>query len=159
MTVRVVADCSKSGLARTIEEHAGGDHGRGVQQRGDGRRAFHRVGQPDVQRELRRLADDGEEEEQRDGGRHAAARAARPSRSCPSPMKSTSRPNEQPHVGELGDPEGLHRGARGARLAEVEADEEVARDADELPAREELEEVRRDTSTFMLKRKSAWYVK
>ena len=32
--------------------HAGGDHRRRVDKRGDGRGAFHRVGQPDVQREL-----------------------------------------------------------------------------------------------------------
>ena len=39
---------------------AGGDHRRGVDQRGDRRRALHRVGQPDVERELGRLADGAE---------------------------------------------------------------------------------------------------
>ena len=43
---------------------AGGDHGGGVDQRADGRGAFHRVGQPDVERQLRRFAD-GAGEEQR----------------------------------------------------------------------------------------------
>ena len=36
---------------------AGDDHRRGVDQRGDRRRALHRVGEPDVQRELAGLAD------------------------------------------------------------------------------------------------------
>ena len=35
---------------------AGGDHGGGVDERGDGRGAFHGVGQPDVERELRAFA-------------------------------------------------------------------------------------------------------
>ena len=43
------------------DEHAGRHHRRGVDQRGDRRRAFHRVGQPEVQRELRALADRAEE--------------------------------------------------------------------------------------------------
>ena len=33
--------------------HAGGDHRGGVDERGDGRGAFHRVGQPDIERKLR----------------------------------------------------------------------------------------------------------
>ena len=35
---------------------AGGDHGGGVDERGDGRGAFHGVGQPDVERKLRAFA-------------------------------------------------------------------------------------------------------
>ena len=38
------------------DEHAGRDHGRGVDERGAGRGAFHGVGQPDEQRQLRGLA-------------------------------------------------------------------------------------------------------
>ncbi len=41
---------------------AGGDHGGGVDQRGDGRGAFHGVGQPDVEREHGRFADAAAEE-------------------------------------------------------------------------------------------------
>ena len=52
---------------------ARGDHGRRVDQRRDGRGAFHRVGQPDVQRELRTLAAGPEHQEQTDRRRHAAA--------------------------------------------------------------------------------------
>ena len=44
------------------QEHAGGHHGRSVDQRGNRRRAFHRVRQPGVQAELRRLAHGADEE-------------------------------------------------------------------------------------------------
>ena len=51
---------------------AGGDHGGGVDERGDGRGAFHGVGQPDVERKLRALAGGAEEQAERDGGEDAA---------------------------------------------------------------------------------------
>ena len=52
-------------LARAADhEDAGGDHGGGVDQRRDRRRAFHRVRQPDVQEELRRLAHRADEQQQ-----------------------------------------------------------------------------------------------
>ena len=47
-------------------EHAGGHHGRRMDQRGDRRRAFHGVGQPGVQQELRRLAHRAHEQQQAD---------------------------------------------------------------------------------------------
>ena len=43
-------------------EDAGRHHRRGVDQRRDRRRAFHRIGQPDVERELRALAHRADEE-------------------------------------------------------------------------------------------------
>ena len=58
--------------------HAGGHHRGGVDQRGDRRRAGHRVGQPDVERDLGRLAGAAEEEEQGDRGYQRAARRAGP---------------------------------------------------------------------------------
>ena len=48
--------------------HARGHHGRGVDECGDRRRAFHRVRQPDIQRELRRLAAGSDEQQQAGGG-------------------------------------------------------------------------------------------
>ena len=45
---------------------AGGHHRRGVDQRADRRRALHRVGQPRVQRDLRRLRDRAAEQAERD---------------------------------------------------------------------------------------------
>ena len=52
---------------RDAHQHvnAGRDHRRGVDQRGDRRRAFHRVRQPDVQRKLRRLSDRAAENQKR----------------------------------------------------------------------------------------------
>ncbi len=49
--------------------NAGGHHGRGMNQRGDRRGAFHGIGQPDMQRELAALARRSGEDQQRDGGR------------------------------------------------------------------------------------------
>ena len=74
MTSRAPAGQTAGGAADEID--AGGDHRGGVDECGDGRRAFHRVRQPGVQRELGRLADAAEEEaEAKDdveswGGRH-----------------------------------------------------------------------------------------
>ena len=45
-------------------EHAGGHHGGGVDERRDGCRALHGVGQPGVQQELRRLAHGAHEQQQ-----------------------------------------------------------------------------------------------
>jgi hypothetical protein len=63
------------GGAQLVEEvaarhhvDAGGDHGRGVDQGRDRGRAGHRVGQPDVQRQLRRLAHRADEEQHADDG-------------------------------------------------------------------------------------------
>ena len=61
--------------AAADEVDAGRDHRRGVDEGADRRRAFHRVGQPHVQRELRRLADAAEEDAQ-PGRRPAASRAS-----------------------------------------------------------------------------------
>ena len=49
---------------------AGGDHRGGVDEGADRRWAFHRVGQPDLQRELRRLADAAEEDAEAGGDQH-----------------------------------------------------------------------------------------
>ena len=69
-------------VGRQAEEHvraddhvdAGRDHRGGVDQRGDRRRAGHGVRQPDVQRDLRRLAARADEEQQADGGGDAGVR-------------------------------------------------------------------------------------
>ena len=45
-------------------EHAGGDHGGGVDEGRDRRRAFHRIRQPSVQQELRRFAHRADEQQQ-----------------------------------------------------------------------------------------------
>ncbi len=50
------------------QKHPGGDHRRGVNQRADRRRTFHRVRQPDVERKLRALANRAAENQERDHG-------------------------------------------------------------------------------------------
>ena len=59
---------------RAHQVDARGHHGRGMDQRGDRRRAGHGVGQPDVQRDLRRLARRAEEEQDADQARRTPAR-------------------------------------------------------------------------------------
>ena len=54
---------------------AGGHHRRRVDQRRDRRRAGHRVGQPDVQRDLRRLAGGADEQQDADEARGDRGRA------------------------------------------------------------------------------------
>jgi hypothetical protein len=49
---------------------AGGDHRRRVNQRGDRRRSRHRVGEPDVERNLRAFSRRADEEADADDGEH-----------------------------------------------------------------------------------------
>ena len=118
---------------RVAEEHrvapdhvdARGHHRRGVDQRGDRRRAFHRVGQPDVERNLRRLAGGAEEQQQRRDRQRAERRSrarsagdrARDSwkSSVPNVAKSSSIAEEEPEVADAVDDEGLLAGV-GRRL-------------------------------------------
>ena len=62
----------RRGVAARDHVDARRDHGGGVNERGDGRGAFHRVGEPDVERNLRGLAGGSENEQQSDGGEEAA---------------------------------------------------------------------------------------
>ncbi len=57
---------SKSGFVRDDQVDPGGDHRRGVDEGADRRRAFHRVGEPGVERKLRRLGDRAAEQPERD---------------------------------------------------------------------------------------------
>ncbi len=62
-TVRAVGAASKSGHVACDQEHARSDHRRRVDERRDRRRTLHGVRQPDVERELRRLADRADREQ------------------------------------------------------------------------------------------------
>ena len=131
---------------------AGGDHGRGVDERGDGRRALHGVGQPDVQRELGALADrpggqpEGEQRQHRlaqdaegdefddfgvDGGDVERAGA----------VPDQDQRGEQAEVAEARDDERLLGGGGGGGPVEPEADQEVGGRADQLPEDEQHEQV------------------
>ena len=132
---------------------AGRDHRGRVDQRRDGRRALHRVGQPDVQRELRALADragDQAQREQRDDGlaEHHAVDQQQLSavvdlsdveRAGAVPDQDQRR--EQAEVAQPRDQERLLRRGGGGRLVEPEADQEVRGDADQLPEDEEHQQV------------------
>ncbi len=65
------------------EVHAGGDHGGGMDQGGDRGRAFHGVGEPDVQRDLGRLADGAQEQQECYGGGRATRMAPGAAASSP----------------------------------------------------------------------------
>ena len=63
-TASAVGAYSNIGDSRAHHEHARRHHGRGMDQGRDRRRAFHRVGQPGVQAELRRFAHGADEQQQ-----------------------------------------------------------------------------------------------
>ncbi len=125
------------------------------------RRAFHRVGQPDVQRELGRLADRAAEDQQRDHRwRWLMPRAVRSA--VPSPPRNSAskictrrakrqaaglRPQEEQaeqhqHVADARGDEGLEAGARRRWAARrPEADQQVRAQAHDLPGHEEEQQV------------------
>ncbi len=128
------------------EVDTGGDHGRRVDQRGDGGGARHRVGQPGVQRELRRLARHTREEQQRHQrrvveatGRDGAEDPGDPERAGVGGEREQA--DQKGDIAELGDQERLEGG--GARLGRlpVVAHEEVRADAHDLPADQEHHQV------------------
>ena len=127
---------------------AGRDHGRGVDEGGDGGGAFHGVGQPDVERDLRGLAGGSEDEQQRDGGEDAAV-PVRVGADGSEDLREAERAevrDQQEHreqeaeVADAVDDEGFLAGVGGGVLGEVEADEQVGGEADALPADEEQKE-------------------
>ena len=139
----------------------GRDHRRRVDERAHGRRALHRIGKPDVERELGGLpGSPGEHHEARDGqrGRVAAHHAGEEGRGSVDELEAARGPtgsraarrvggeiDEDPEQEEdVPDPrheERLLGRARRARLLVVEADQEVGADPDQLPEEEELEQV------------------
>jgi hypothetical protein len=135
-------------------EDAGGHHRRRVDQRGDRRRAFHRVGQPDVERELRALAHRADEEADADDGDEApVARRERELRQVAAlgeglavveragERDDQADAEDEAEVADPVDDERLHVGEDRRRPREPEADQQVRDQADRLPAEEELQEV------------------
>ena len=122
------------------EVDAGGHHRRGVDQGGDRGRAGHRVGQPDVERHLRRLPD-------RPANRSSEIAVAVPfaivSPGAPSTAREVERAelrhdqrqaDQHRGVADACRDERLLRGARVLGLLEPEADQQVRAEADALPA-------------------------
>ncbi len=138
-------------------EDTGCHHGGGMDQRRDGRGAFHGIGQPHVQWHLRRLAHGADEEQDADHG-HQRPLAVAPdvhrggglvgsrleylgiveAAEVHGHCRDAENETEIPHPVHQ---EGLHVGVDGALALEVEADEQVGDQAHRLPAEEELEEV------------------
>ena len=144
------------------EEDARRHHRRRVDERADGRGAFHRVGQPDVERELAGLANRAAEEQQtnRRAGRESAEGGVRDhlgervlfEAAAPGIVEEQRAglgvephdAEEEEHVADARGDEGLLGRRRRAGLVEPEADEQVAREAHQLPAHEEQQQVVRD---------------
>ncbi len=132
---------------------AGRHHRRRVDQRADGRRAGHGVRQPDVQRDLRRLAGGAHEQQQADGGgrrgQHAGvglqraeaeqALARRQVRQHGDAQQEGA--DQEAEVADAVDHEGLLAGGGVGLLVEPEADQQVRTEPDALPADEEHEQV------------------
>ena len=120
---------------------AGGHHRRGVNERRHRRRSRHGVRQPDVQRNLRRLA--GGADEQQDADQTRRNRGKRAAQECgvdPVHVERADRLVQQEHAEQetgiadaVGD-ERLLAGTGFVGVLEPEADEKIRRKADAFPA-------------------------
>jgi hypothetical protein len=129
--------------------HARGDHGGGVDEGGDRSGAFHGVGEPDVERDLRGLAGGSEDEEERDGGEDSslpqgmradlAEDAAEAERAEVRDEKEHR--DEESEVADAVNDEGFFAGVGGGVAREPEADEEIRGEAYAFPADEHEQEV------------------
>ena len=134
--------------ARRLEEwrapddqvDARGHHRRGVDQRGDGRRAGHRIREPDVERHLRGLPDRAREQKERDRRRGVlrdlAGLSAQHLREVErAELRHDQREADQHRgVADPGRDERLLRRARVLGLLEPEPDQQVRAKPDALPA-------------------------
>ncbi|MPM58924.1 hypothetical protein SDC9_105759 [bioreactor metagenome] len=121
---------------------AGGDHGRGVDERRHRGGALHRVQQPGLQRHLGRLATGGQQQEQTQRSQPAGARGAGRLVDLGEIHRAEQRDHgehreQQPEVTDAVDHEGLLGcQCRGMPLL-PETDQQVGRQADTLPADEQ----------------------
>ena len=163
-TVRAVRGSAgeRAGLHERIDARdeidAGSDHRGGVNERGDGRGAFHRVGQPDVQRKLAALAGGSGKDEQADGAGGGEAEASvlreqageRPAFHGAGAVvieeqraglsEEPDDAEEKEDVADARGEEGFLGGGGGGGLLIPEADEQVGGEADQFPAHEEQQD-------------------
>ncbi len=124
-----------------------GRHHRGrVDQRGHGGRAFHRVGQPGVKRNLRRFGRAADEErradQQHEAGRERAGLCEDvPERDRTRLLEQREDREHDADVAEDVDHERLAGGGDGRRLVEPETDQKVGRQPDQTPAHEQPDDV------------------
>ena len=124
--------------------HAGGHHRRRMNQRGDRRRSRHRVGQPDMQRYLRRLAGGADEQQDADQARrHGGNRPAHERAIDAVHVQRAERLVEHEHAQQeagvadaVGD-EGLLARARLVGVLEPEADQQIRREPHAFPSDEQ----------------------
>ena len=131
--------------------HAGGHHRGRVDEGRHRRRAFHGVGQPDVERNLGRLAGRAEEEQQRDAGQRAEAqfRRQRAGFDChlleierAEELEQPEHPEHEAEVADAVDDKRLLAGVGRGRLREPEADQQIRTQPDTFPADEHHREAR-----------------
>ena len=143
----------EDGRAAGDEVDPGRDHRGGVDEGRDRRRAGHRVGEPDVERHLRALADRAEEEEEADrvdGDRRAAVHRPLLRHVDEGEVRRAEEgedpedPEDHPVVADPVRDERLLAGGVGEVLVVVVADEEVGAEPDALPADEEDREAVRE---------------
>ena len=158
MTVLAGRPCENFGAEGDLhaEQHvnAGGDHGGGVDQRGDRGGAFHGVRQPDVERELGGLADGAAEDAEHGGGDHAVAADGEIGgdvgvdagfhRIEGEGAGDAPEHEDADHESEVADAvaeEGLLGGIRGGVLLIPVADEQIGTETDQFPEDEGHDEV------------------
>ena len=150
---RDLAALEQRGQARHHED-ARRHHGGGMDHRRDRGRTFHRIGQPDMQRHLCRLAHGTNEQEQADQAQHTQA-GERRQLLCQrlalgehgGIVQATGSGQQRPHaeqkpeIAQTVDQEGLEPRARCARAGVPEPDQQVRHQADPLPTDEQQQEI------------------
>ena len=123
-----------------------------MNQRADRRRAFHRVWQPHMQRQLAGLAHRAHEQQQADDRRdlHSPnhpgwqslqqAIATVVKRQRAGRLECQQDADEKTHVADARDDERFFAGGGGLRLVEPETDKQIRRDADNFPAHEQQQQ-------------------
>ncbi len=144
--VRGVRRPEEDGVDPAHQVDPGRDHRGGVDEGRDGRRAFHGVRQPGIERDLGRLAHGAAEQQQPDGDEGGLAHRGEVGEHGVVLETAGALVDEEQgdEEGGVADPVEDHRlfgRARGAVALEPEADEEVGADAHALPAEEEEQEV------------------
>ena len=142
-------------------EHARRDHGRGMNERRDRRRAFHGIGQPDMERHLRRFSDRSGKEEQTDERQngdvpcspkwsedihHVAGRLVRARENILVIERAEAVPDQEQakheaEVSDAVDEERFRGGGAGGRTIIPVADEQIGTEPDGFPKNEELQQV------------------
>jgi hypothetical protein len=144
-TVSIVMGAFRNSVAARAHIDSGGHHGGRVDESGHWGRASHRVGQPDIQRNLRRLSGGAHQQQQRDDGENPSAGFRRHAFRRIKHFREVERaelPEYQEYrqretkVADAVDDECLVPGGGGKLLREVESDQQIAAQPHAFPADE-----------------------